>query len=93
VWDGGLINFFFSCPETKILVFISWIVIFLLLNKTWKWLMSPLQKSWYRNQRSIWEGDQELVKRSGRHELIWVVIHLCMKAWLGISLCGYPYLN
>jgi hypothetical protein len=31
------------------------------------------------------------VKRSGRDESIWVVIHLCMEAMLGISL--YSYLN
>jgi hypothetical protein len=37
-------------------------------------------------QRSIWEGDQELVKRSGKDESVWVEIHLCMEAMLGISL-------
>jgi hypothetical protein len=37
-------------------------------------------------QRSIWEGGQEVVKRSGRDESIWVVIHLCMEAMLGMSL-------
>jgi hypothetical protein len=35
-------------------------------------------------QRSVWEGDQEVVKRSGRDESIRVVIHLCMEAMLGI---------
>jgi hypothetical protein len=29
-----------------------------------------------KRQRSIWEGDQKLVKRSGRDESIWVVTHL-----------------
>jgi hypothetical protein len=46
-----------------------------------------------KQQRSIREGDQELVKRSGRDESIRVVIHLCMEAMLGTSLHSYPYLN
>jgi hypothetical protein len=46
-----------------------------------------------QQQRSIWEGEQELVKRSGRDELILVVTHLCMEAILEISLYSYPYLN
>jgi hypothetical protein len=37
--------------------------------------------------------DQELVKRSGRDEPIWVVIHMCMEAMLGISLYSYLYLK
>jgi hypothetical protein len=37
-------------------------------------------------QRPLWEGDQEVVRRSGRDEPMWVVIHLCMEAMLGISL-------
>jgi hypothetical protein len=44
-------------------------------------------------QRSIWESDWEVVKRSGRDESIWVVIHLYMEAMLGISMHSYPYLN
>jgi hypothetical protein len=44
-------------------------------------------------QRSIWEGNWEVVKWSGRDESIWIVIHLCLEAMLGISLCSYPYLN
>jgi hypothetical protein len=36
-------------------------------------------------QRSIWEGDQELVKRSVRDESSWVVTHLYMEAMLGNS--------
>jgi hypothetical protein len=45
-----------------------------------------------KRQRSIWEGDQEVVKRSGRNESIWVVIRLCMEAMIGISLYSCPYL-
>jgi hypothetical protein len=37
-------------------------------------------------QRPIWEGDQEVVKRSGRDKPMWVAIHKCMEAVLGISL-------
>jgi hypothetical protein len=33
------------------------------------------------------------VKRSGKDESIWVAIHLCMAAMLGISLYHYPYIN
>jgi hypothetical protein len=44
-------------------------------------------------QIALWEGDQEVVKRSGRDEPIQVVIHMCMEAMLGISLYSYPYLN
>jgi hypothetical protein len=33
------------------------------------------------------------MKRSGRDESIWVVIHMCMEAMLGISLYSYPYLK
>jgi hypothetical protein len=36
-------------------------------------------------QRSLWEGDQEIVKRTGRDEPLWVAIHKCMEAMLGIS--------
>jgi hypothetical protein len=41
----------------------------------------------------LWEGDQEVVKRSGRDEPIQVVIHKCMEAMLGISLDSYSYLK
>jgi hypothetical protein len=44
-------------------------------------------------QRPLWEGDQEVVKRSGRDEPMWVVIHKCMEAMLGISLYSYLYLK
>jgi hypothetical protein len=33
------------------------------------------------------------VKRSGRDEPMWVVIHRCMEAMLGISLYSYLYLK
>jgi hypothetical protein len=44
-------------------------------------------------QRPLWEGDREVVKRSGRDEPVWVAIHKCMEAMLGICLCSYPYLK
>jgi hypothetical protein len=44
-------------------------------------------------QRSIWEGDWEVVRRSGRDEPMWVVIHMCMEAMVGISLYSYLYLK
>jgi hypothetical protein len=44
-------------------------------------------------QRPLWEGDQEVVKRSGRDEPMWVSIHMCMEAMLGISLYNYPCLK
>jgi hypothetical protein len=37
-------------------------------------------------QRPLWEGDQEVAKRSGRDEPMWVATHMCMEAMLGISL-------
>jgi hypothetical protein len=44
-------------------------------------------------QRPLWEGDWEVVKRSGRDELIQVVIHMCVETMLGISLYSYSYLK
>jgi hypothetical protein len=44
-------------------------------------------------QRPQWEGDQEVTKRSGRDEPMWVAIHKCMEATLGISLYSYFYLK
>jgi hypothetical protein len=44
-------------------------------------------------QRPLWEGDQEVVKRSGRDEPMWVATHKCMEAMLGISLYRYLYLK
>jgi hypothetical protein len=32
------------------------------------------------------EGDQEVVKRSGRNEPMWVIIHKCTEATLRLSL-------
>jgi hypothetical protein len=40
-------------------------------------------------QRPLWEGDSEVVKRSGRDEPMWVAIHKYMEAMLGISLYSY----
>jgi hypothetical protein len=42
-------------------------------------------------QRPLWEGDKEVMKRSGRDEPIWVVIHKCTEATLGISPYSYFY--
>jgi hypothetical protein len=44
-------------------------------------------------QRSLWESDQEVVKRSGRDESIQVVMHMCMEAMLRIFLYSYLYLK
>jgi hypothetical protein len=44
-------------------------------------------------QRPLWEGDQEVAKKSGRDEPMWVVIHKCMEAMLGISLHSNLYLK
>jgi hypothetical protein len=41
--------------------------------------------------RPLLEGDQEVVKRSGRDEPVWVVIHKCMEATLGLSLYSYLF--
>jgi hypothetical protein len=41
----------------------------------------------------IRQGDLKIVKKSGRDELIWVVIHMCMEAMVGISLYSYPCLK
>jgi hypothetical protein len=44
-------------------------------------------------QKPLWESNQEVVKRSGRDEPIWVAIQKCMKAMLGISLYSCLYLK
>jgi hypothetical protein len=44
-------------------------------------------------QRPLWDRDQELTKRSDRDEPMWVVIHMCMEATLGICLYSYLYLK
>jgi hypothetical protein len=38
-------------------------------------------------------GREEVVKRSGRDEPMWVAIHMCTEAKLGISHCSYHYLK
>jgi hypothetical protein len=45
-------------------------------------------------QRPLWEGEEEVVKRSGINEPMWVAIHKCMEAMLRISLytCMHPKL-
>jgi hypothetical protein len=51
--------------------------------------MCPLQGAnivTLKQQRSLWEGDREVVKRSGRDESIQVVIHMCVEAVLGICI-------
>jgi hypothetical protein len=58
--------------------------------------MYSLQRSEYSNLKlteATMGGDQEVVKRSGRDEPMWVVIHMCMEAMLGVSLYGYLYLK
>jgi hypothetical protein len=44
-------------------------------------------------QRPLWEGDQEVAKRSDREEPMRTAIHRCMKAMLGIFLYSYLYLK
>jgi hypothetical protein len=44
-------------------------------------------------QRPLWKGDQEVEKRFGRDEPMWVVIHKCMEAVIGICLYSYLYLK
>jgi hypothetical protein len=44
-------------------------------------------------QRPLWEGDQEVVKRSGRDEPVEVIILMCMETTQGISLFIYLYLK
>jgi hypothetical protein len=44
--------------------------------------------------RPLWEGDYEVVKKSGRDEPLWVaIIQKCTEATLGISLYSYLYLK
>jgi hypothetical protein len=42
-------------------------------------------------QRSLWEGDWEILKRSARDKLLMFVIYMHMEAMLGISLYNYLY--
>jgi hypothetical protein len=44
-------------------------------------------------QRPLWEGDREVVKKSGRDETMWVLMHMCIETMLRICLYSYPYLN
>jgi hypothetical protein len=44
-------------------------------------------------QRPTWEGDQEVVKRSGRDESMCAAIYKCMEATLTIFLYSYLYLK
>jgi hypothetical protein len=39
------------------------------------------------------KGNQEVVKKSGRDESIWVVIHMYMETMLRIFLCSYLFLK
>jgi hypothetical protein len=43
--------------------------------------------------RPLWEWDYEVVKRSGRDEPVYVAIHKCMEATLGISLYSCLHLK
>jgi hypothetical protein len=43
--------------------------------------------------RPLWEGDQEGMRRSGKDEPMWVAVHKCMEAMLGMSLYSYLYLK
>jgi hypothetical protein len=44
-------------------------------------------------QRPLWEGDQEVVKGSGRNEPMWIAIYMCMETTQGISLYSYLHLK
>jgi hypothetical protein len=44
-------------------------------------------------QRPLWEGDQEVVKSSGRDEPMCFAIHKCVDAMPGICLYSYLYLK
>jgi hypothetical protein len=44
-------------------------------------------------QRPAWEGEQEVVKWSGRDEPMWDTVQKCMEPKLGISLYSYLYLK
>jgi hypothetical protein len=52
------------------------------------WGANKVVISW---QRPLWEGDQEVVKRSDRNKPMWFAIHKFMEAILGISLYSYLY--
>jgi hypothetical protein len=44
-------------------------------------------------QRLLWEGNQKVVKMSSSHEPMWVVIHMCMEAIVGMALDICLYLK
>jgi hypothetical protein len=44
-------------------------------------------------QRPLWEDNQEVMKRPGRDESMWVVTCMCMEATLGISLYSCLHLK
>jgi hypothetical protein len=44
-------------------------------------------------QRPLWEGNQEVAKRSGRNKSMEFAIHKCMETMLGISLYSYLHLK
>jgi hypothetical protein len=44
-------------------------------------------------QRPVWEGNQEVVEKSGRDEPMWVIMHMCMEAMIANSLYSYLYLK
>jgi hypothetical protein len=48
---------------------------------------------WFFNAFLLIKNTAEVMKRSGRGEPMWVAIHKCMEATLGIFLYSYPYLN
>jgi hypothetical protein len=52
--------------------------------------VNKLILNWHR---PLWEGDQEVVKRSGRDEPVWVVVYMCIEATLEISLYSCLYLK
>jgi hypothetical protein len=44
-------------------------------------------------QRPLWEGDKEVMKKTGRGEPIWVIIHICMETTQEIFLYSYFHLK
>jgi hypothetical protein len=44
-------------------------------------------------QRPLWEGDQEVEKRSGTDKPMWVAIYKCVEAVVGISFYSCLYLK
>jgi hypothetical protein len=83
IWYLYTMEFYSAMKKNEILSFSS----------KWMELENIILSVTLKQQRPLWEGDWDVVKRSGRDESIWVVIHMCMEAMLGISLYSYPYLN